>query len=104
MRKYLLGAALLSVLAVSCKKDKDMVKATVIDTGDIATGGCGYIIMLEEDKRELKPIYLPSAYQHDGYKVKVEYSSNGEQGVCTTHPISAVYEIVEIKDIKRDLD
>lgn len=104
MRKYLLGAALLSVLAVSCKKDKDMVKATVIDTGDIATGGCGYIIKLEKDDRELKPIYLPSAYQHNGYKVKVEYSTNGDQGVCATHPINAVYEIVEITDIKRDLD
>ena len=103
MRKYVLGAALLSVLAVSCNKDKDLVKATVMDTGDIASGGCGYVIKLEDGK-ELKPIYLPSAYQHDGYKVKVKYSTNGDQGVCTTYPVSAVYEIVEITDIKRDLD
>jgi hypothetical protein len=104
MRKYLLGAALLSVLAISCNKDKDMVDATVIDTGDIASGGCGYILKLEESGAELKPLYLPSAYQHDGFKVKVEYAGNGEQQPCQTHPVHKVYEIVEILDIKNNLD
>ena len=104
MRKYLLGAALLSILAISCNKDKDMKDATVIDTGDIASGGCGYIIKLDEGGEELKPLYLPSAYQHNAYKVKVEYSTNGEEQPCITYPINKVYQIIEITDIKRNLD
>ena len=62
MRKYLLGAALLSMFAVSCNPDKDLVKATVIDSGDIAKNGCGYLLRLENGT-EFKPNYIPSAYQ-----------------------------------------
>lgn len=103
MRKYLPGAALILVLAVSCNPDKDLVKATVIDTGDIAKDGCGYIIKLENGT-ELRPAYIPSAYQSNGMKVKLKYSSRGEQQVCYVAPVNKVYEVVEIARIKKDLD
>lgn len=103
MRKYLPGAALILVLAVSCNPDKDLVKATVIDTGDIAKDGCGYIIRLENGK-ELRPVYIPSAYQSNGMKVKLKYNTNGEQQICYVIPVNKVYEVVEIAKIKKDLD
>jgi hypothetical protein len=102
MRKYLLGAALLSVLAISCNKNKDMENATVVDTGDVAQGGCGYILKLEDGGRELRPDYLPSAFQHNGYKVKIKYNTAGEQFVCQTYPTNSVYELIELADIRRD--
>jgi hypothetical protein len=103
MRKYLPCAALLFVLAVSCNPDKDLVKATVIDTGDIAQGGCGYIVKLENGEK-LRPAYIPSAYQSDGMRVKIKYSTNGEEQICYIAPIHDVYKIIEIAKIKQDND
>ena len=40
MRKYLFSALLLALVAVvSCNRDKNLVQATVVDTGDLAAGG-----------------------------------------------------------------
>ncbi len=105
MRKYVLGFAVLTLLAASCTKDKNMKNATVVDAGDIATGGCGYLLRLDdEDGKLLRPKYMPSAYQHDGFKVKVKYNADGEGGVCDTHPTKKFIEIVELTDIKKDLE
>ena len=60
MRKLLLGFAALTVLAISCDKDKEYQKATVIDTGDVTKQGCGYILRMADGKEE-KPEYLESA-------------------------------------------
>ena len=71
MRKYLFSAALFvmaAVVVVSCKKDKDLKKATVVDTGDIAGGGCGYVLDVEGEGEYLRPSNLPTAYMHDGFK------------------------------------
>ncbi len=103
MRKYILGVAALAVLAVSCKKDKDYVKATVIDTGDITNEGCGYIFRLPDGKEE-KPDYMPSAFQHNNLKVKVKFHSSGILDTCDYKPPRSFFEIVYIDDIKRDLD
>lgn len=103
MRKYLPGAALVFVLAVSCNPDKDLVKATVVDTGDIAAGGCGYIIVLE-NRDSLRPVYIPSAYQSNGNRVKLKYNTNGEEQICYKQPVNQVYQIIEIAKIKQDLD
>ncbi|MCD6064832.1 MAG: hypothetical protein K0R82_2743 [Flavipsychrobacter sp.] len=103
MRKYLPGAALLLLLAVSCNPDKDLVKATVIDTGDIALDGCGYIIKLENGT-ELRPAYIPSAYQSHGMRVKLKYNTNGQEQICIQHPVNKTFEVVEIAKIKKDLD
>ena len=104
MRKYLLGVfVVLSVLAVACKKDKNMKNATIVDTGDIAKGGCGYLVRLD-DGSDLRPKYLPNSYQHDGMKVKVKFNRDGEGDVCNTYPTKKFIEIIEIIDIKKDLD
>jgi hypothetical protein len=103
MRKYLAGATLLVLLAASCKKDKDMERATVIDTGDVARDGCGYVLQFEDGSQK-RPKYLPSTYTHDGYKVKVKYNKDGEGIICHTHPTNQFIEVIEIVDIKKDID
>jgi hypothetical protein len=92
------------MLAASCKKDKDMKNAVVVDTGDVASGGCGYLIKLEEDGSEKAPKYLPSAYQHDGYKIKVKFHADGEGTICRTYPLYDFVEVIEITDIKKNID
>ncbi|WP_276132631.1 hypothetical protein [Polluticoccus soli] len=103
MRKYLPGAALILLLAVSCNPDKDLVKATVVDTGDIAQDGCGYVLKLENGKL-VRPAYIPSAFQSNGMHVKVKYNTNGQEEICHTHPVNTTFEVVEIAKIEKDLD
>jgi hypothetical protein len=103
MRKYLLGVfVLLFVFVAACKKDKNMVAATIVDTGDVAWKGCGYLIRLN-DGTDLRPKYLPSQYQHDGMKVKVKFNRDGEGDVCDTYPVKRFIEVVDLIDIKKDL-
>lgn len=100
MRKYLLGAALLTLTVTACKKDKDFVRATILDSGDITVDGCGYLLRLE-DGREEKPQYLPSAYQHNGMQVLVKYHSTGILDTCEFTAPRKFFELVDIDDIKK---
>jgi hypothetical protein len=103
MRKFLLSTATLLVLAVSCKKDKDFSKAVVVDTGDVTSDGCGWVLRMEDGKIE-KPEYMPSAFQHDNLKVKVKFHSTGVLDTCRSLAPHEFYEAVKIDDIVRDLD
>ena len=85
MRKFLLGAVTLTLLAVSCKKDKDYTRATVIDSGDITADGCGWLLRMPDGKYE-KPEYVPSAFQHNNLKVKVKIHSSGVLDTCRSIP------------------
>lgn len=76
-----------------------MVKATVINSGDITLHGCGYVLELE-DLALIQPVYLPGAYQHDGIKVKVAYEHTGIQDTCKFGTV--IYDLVDIKRIKND--
>ena len=104
MRKLLLGAALIAMVATSCKRDKDLIKATVKDTGDIAAGGCGYLLDLDGEDRLVRPYNLPTAYQHDGFKVKVRFDTDGEGQLCSIYPDYEFIEIVQLTKIKTDID
>jgi hypothetical protein len=103
MRKYLLGTAVLLTLAVSCKKDKGYIKATIVDTGDITADGCGYVLRMEDGKDE-KPEYLPSAFQHNGMKVLVKIRSSGVLDTCQFAPPHVFFEKVYIDEIKKDVN
>jgi len=97
-KKYTLAFAASVFLFFSCNKDKDMVEATVVDTGDITNVGCGYVLQLQ-DQALVQPDYLPSAYQHDGLRVKVKYTHTGVQDTCDFG--SVIYDLVSIQDIKK---
>ncbi|MCB0699954.1 MAG: hypothetical protein H6551_01865 [Chitinophagales bacterium] len=104
MRKLLLGAALIAMVATSCKRDKDLIKATVRDTGDIAGGGCGYVLEISDEHRVVRPYNLPTAYQHDGFKVKVKFDTNGDGQLCSVYPDFEFIEVVQLTKVKTDLD
>lgn len=106
MRKYVLGTFLaLSVLTVACKKNKDMINATVVDSGDIANKGCGYLLRLDdEDGKLVRPRYMPSAYQHDGMRVKVKLNRDKEGEICNTYPTKQFIEVADLTDIIRNQD
>ncbi len=102
MRKIILGVFTLSLISISCSKDKNYTSATIVDTGDISLNGCGYLIRLA-DGREEKPLYLPSSFQHDGLKVLVKYHNTGIMDTCRNIPPREFYDQVVVDDIKRDL-
>jgi hypothetical protein len=107
MRKYLFGLAFIAVCVASCEKDKDLEKATVIDTGDIAAGGCGYVLR-SASGTEYMPEYLHSKYRHNGYKVKIKYDTRSEYFACKSGSYLAdsnrTYILIDITDIKADMD
>ena len=100
-KKYILGLVAVLFISVSCNKDKDMVEATIVDTGDITNIGCGYLLQLE-DQAIVQPHYLPSAYQHGGLKVKVKYTHTGVIDTCDFG--TKLYDLVTIQDIKKKND
>jgi hypothetical protein len=102
MRKIILGVFTFSLIAISCNKDKNFTSATIVDTGDITTSGCGYMFRFS-DGREEKPMYLPSAYQHDGLKVLIKYHNTGILDTCRNIPPREFYDQVVVDDIKREL-
>lgn len=104
MRKLLLSAAMIALVATSCNRDKDLLKATVVDSGDIALDGCGYLLDVEGEDKLLKPSNLPTAYMHDGYKVKVKYDANGGGVQCIKYPKFDFIEVIQLTKIKVDLD
>lgn len=107
MRKYLFSAVLIamaSVVVISCKKDKDLKKATVVDTGDIASGGCGYVLNVDGESEYLRPSNLPTAYMHDGFKVKVKFDRDGAGAACSVYPKFEFLEVIQLTVIKNDLD
>ncbi len=104
MRKLLFAALLTAIVATSCNPDKDLIKATVIDTGDIANGGCGFLLDLDGEDRIVRPTNLPTAYTHDGFKVKVKFDTNGDGEVCAIYPDHEFIELVQLTVVKTDLD
>jgi hypothetical protein len=101
MRNYILCLASLTILTLACKKDK-YSSATVIDTGDVTSEGCGYILRMSDGKDE-KPDHLPSAFQHNNLKVKVKIRHSGILDTCQFDPPHVFYERVYIEDIKKDI-
>ncbi len=97
---YLL--AFFSILVSSCKKPDDgFVNAMVIDSGDITTHGCGYLIRFD-DGTEQKPYQLLSAYQHNGLTVKVKYHQSEIMDTCRYSSPFSYYQLIIIDDIKND--
>lgn len=104
MRKYLLGAAVLMMIAVGCKKDGDLKNATVVDSGDIASTGCGYLLQLEEGGEPLRPLNMPSNYMHNGMKVKIKYDTDGDGEICQKQGKYDFIEQINLTIIKKNLD
>lgn len=98
--RLLIPALALALTAVAgCKKYDDYKKAIVINTGDITSSGCGYMLALE-DGALMKPVNMPSGFTHDSLAVLVKFHSNGAV-VCSLFGANKEIETVEIQDIVR---
>ena len=91
MHRYVWLLSLL-LLVSSCDKYKKSTKALVIDSGNVTPVGCGYLLQLDNGQR-VRPVYLPSAFQHDGIRVLVEYNNTGKGSACNP---GITYELVDI--------
>jgi len=98
---YLLAATAVLLSIAACNNDKDMREAKVVDSGDITFEGCGYVLELPNSEL-IKPVYLPSAYQHDGISVKVKYKHTGILDTCRFGTV--IYDMVSIQEIKLNQD
>jgi hypothetical protein len=94
-------ATAMALITLSCNKERNMVNAIVVDTGDITRSGCGYLLKLD-DQALLQPDYLPSTYQHEGLKVKIKYTHTGAIDTCAFGVTT--YDIVTLQDIMRNKD
>lgn len=104
MRKYLFCAIITALVAVSCNRDRNLVAATVVDSGHLTAGGCGYLLRLDDENTLLRPSNLPSAYHHDGYKVKVKFDRDGGGEACAIYPDHEFIEIIQLTIVKPNLD
>jgi hypothetical protein len=101
MRKYTIILASALFITASCSNDKDLVNATIVDTGDITNEGCGYLLQLD-DKELVQPNNLPSSFHHDGLKVKVKFTHTGVRDTCDYGTV--IYDLATIQEIKKNLD
>lgn len=100
MKRIALLALVCTALG-SCDKYKDYQRGFVMDSGDITTNGCGYLLKLNGGGF-VKPAYLNSSFQHDNMKVKVQLVLSGKKDTCAMG--TAIYDEAIIKDIVRDND
>jgi hypothetical protein len=80
MRTAILSISLLLLLiASSCKKSQSTTTATVtanatiVNSGEIAADGCGWIIKLD-DQTEFSPVNLSTDLEQDNLKVSITYT------------------------------
>jgi len=72
---------LLGFFAISaCDKEGEFVNAKIIDGGDIAVDGCGWLI--EVSSETFKPVDLPEEFKVDGKLVEVKYDELDSMADC----------------------
>lgn len=77
MKKLLIAFVLLVVASTSCKKSdqstqKD-ISATIINSGNIAADGCGFLIKIDASGTSYHADNLPVDYQKDKLPVTISY-------------------------------
>lgn len=99
MRHLVPVLALALLCFTGCKKYNDYKKAIVVNTGDITSAGCGYMLAVE-DGALMKPDNMPSGFTHDSLAVLVKYHSTGAV-VCNFFGGNREMETIAIEDIVR---
>lgn len=97
----IIAAFVTAIAFTACRKDVQLVHATIVDSGDITNEGCGYLLQLN-DSSLVKPTYLPSSYQHHGYKVIVKYKHTGIVDTCDF--ANKLFDRANIIEIDKDQD
>lgn len=89
----------LSILACN-KTEEGFEDAKVVDSGDLTSDGCGYLLEFADGRTE-KPYQLLSAYQHNGMLVKVKYHVSDVFDTCGTSKPYSYYQLIIVDDIKK---
>jgi hypothetical protein len=113
MRKFriLIGSIMVlgsvAIIALSCNKGSTTavkpntnvkgIKATVINTGDVAADGCGYLVQIDS-ATFYHPDNLPTAFQKDKLNVTVNYDLSDAKFQCGMNPDTHI-PVIHIKDI-----
>ncbi len=96
IKTLVLGAILLVlfiILGISCKKENNshtktktpgVGNAMIINTGDIAADGCGWLVKI--DSKYYHADNLPEQFQKDSLNVNIDYSSSTSKFQCSTNP------------------
>ena len=79
----LLIFSIICILALSaCKKEDNYIHAVVIDGGDIAVDGCGWLLVLELNSVTCKPVNLHDDFKIDGLEVAISYTLLDSKADC----------------------
>lgn len=77
MKKLLIALVLLILTSTSCKKSEQgsqkNISATIMNTGSVATDGCGFLIKIDATGTSYHADNLPEAYQKDNLSVILDY-------------------------------
>lgn len=90
--------AFCSLALFSCDKDPmPSTSALVLDYGDVAADGCGFLVLLGEgaDAELVRPTNLPETFQKDSVELWVDFVDVEEQFTCGLQAIS--YNQVELQ-------
>jgi hypothetical protein len=84
-----------ALIISSCKKGTNDIKANaiIIDTGDPAADGCGWLIKINSTDSTYSPKNLPVLYQIDSLKVHISYKRLTTRFGCGMSPGHGYYQI-----------
>ncbi len=86
---------LLIYTLTGCKKENQLknVNATIIDAGDVAADGCGWLIKIDDTNTVYFPVNLADTYKKDKLLVTVNYHLLTTKHQCSTNPNNVLSEI-----------
>lgn len=86
-------------MSLSCKKNDNYVRGTIIDAGDPTTDGCGWLI--EIDNQRYYPINLAEKFKTPAQNIYLSYDKLEEFTTCgfpsSTSPRLQNIKIINIK-------
>jgi len=93
---YILFFVLIGATTQSCIPDENFLPGTIIDSGDPALDGCGWL--LEVGTFTYKPTELDAAFQKDGLQVNVEFTETNTSISCGL--VGTEYDEITIQEIQ----
>jgi hypothetical protein len=104
---WLFIVILLTLTVSSCKKLENSTppktlktNAIIVNSGEIAADGCGWLIRLN-DQTEFSPVNLSADFQHDNLKVSITYTQLNTNTYCGMLANNPSIRQVKINNIQK---